>query len=306
MNLDELAVEHHWVNLPALRMHFVAAGEREAPLVVLLHGFPENWWSWRYQIAALARAGYRVVAPDLRGYGETDKRGPYDLDTIAQDVCQLIESQVGQRAVRIVGHDWGGVTAWHLAALCPSYCERVAVLNAPEMGVMRKALIKKLSVRQILKSWYIFFFQLPWLPEWLLTRNDAGAVVRMLRASSVSREHFSAEELRPFRDAIQRPGAAKAMVGWYRQAIRAGLVRAPKELAPLSMPSMLIWGMQDEALSFDDLVPGTLARAPGCKLEKIENAGHFVHAEVPDTVNPLLLAFLAKPIVSPNALEQGL
>lgn len=295
MKPADLVLEHHFVELRALRMHFVAAGERDAPLVVLLHGFPESWWSWRYQIAVLAEAGFRVIAPDLRGYGETGKHGPFDLDTIVQDVGQLIESQVGARAVRIVGHDWGGVTAWRLATLRPSACERVAVLNAPAIGAMREAMIQKLSLRQLKKSWYMFFFQLPWLPEWVLTRNDAGAVVRMLRGSSVSREHFSAQELRPFRDAIQRPGAAKAMVGWYRAAIREGLMRAPQKSPPLTMPSMLIWGMQDQALSFDDLVPGTLANAPGCRLEKIQTAGHFVHAEVPEIVNPLLLAFLSEP-----------
>lgn len=291
MKPADLKVMHHFVQLPSLRLHYVEAGQ--GPLVVLLHGFPESWWSWRYQFQALADAGFRVVAPDLRGYGETDKRGPFDLDTLAGDVCHLIES-LGEKHARIVGHDWGGGVAWHLAGHRPEFCERLVVLNCPHPARMNEALLSKPSWAQLKKSWYFFFFQLPWVPEWLLTRRDAGNLVRMLKASSVDRSHFSPEELRPFREAIQRPGAATAMVNWYRTAVRDGFRRLGKGPAspPITCPALLVWGMQDPALGFDELVPGTEKWAPKLELEEIQGCGHFVQSERPAEVNRALVRFL--------------
>jgi pimeloyl-ACP methyl ester carboxylesterase len=178
--------------------------------VVLLHGFPEMWWSWRHQIRPLVEAGFRVVAPDQRGYNDSDKHGPYDLDTLTDDICRLIDSFGAGPSARIVGHDWGGAVAWALAALCPEHVERVAVLNCPHPLAMRTGIFKP---RQTLKSWDIFFFQVPGLAEWLLTRDDAGNLERMLTINVVDRTNFTREELRPFVEAIQKPGAAKAMLG---------------------------------------------------------------------------------------------
>ena len=124
--LDDIAT-HHTADLGGLKMHWVEAGA--GPLVVLLHGFPEMWWSWRHQIRPLAEAGFRVVVPDQRGYNDTDKHGPYDLDTLAGDICRLIDHLGGGPRVRIVGHDWGGAVAWHLGATRAEHVERLAVLN---------------------------------------------------------------------------------------------------------------------------------------------------------------------------------
>ncbi len=291
MKPTDLAVTHHFVDLPRLRMHYVEVGQ--GPLVVLLHGFPENWWSWRYQLQPLADAGFRVIAPDLRGYGETDKHGPYDLDTLADDVCHLIES-LGERRAKIVGHDWGGGVAWHLASKRPEFCERLVVLNCPHPVVMRKKLLSAPSLSQLKKSWYFFFFLVPGVPEWLLTRKDAGNLVRTLKASSIDRHHCSPEELRPFRDGIQRPGAAKAMVDWYRTIVGHSLTH------PFSQPvydditaeTLLIWGMKDPALGFADLVPGTERYVPRLRVEQVPNCGHFVQSERPEHVNPALVKFL--------------
>lgn len=291
MKPTDLAVTHHFVDLPRLRMHYVEVGQ--GPLVVLLHGFPENWWSWRYQLQPLADAGFRVIAPDLRGYGETDKHGPYDLDTLADDVCHLIES-LGERRAKIVGHDWGGGVAWHLAAKRPEFCERLVVLNCPHPVVMRKKLLSAPSLSQLKKSWYFFFFLVPGVPEWLLTRKDAGNLVRTLKASSIDRHHCSPEELRPFRDGIQRPGAAKAMVDWYRTIVGHSLTH------PFSQPvydditaeTLLIWGMKDPALGYADLVPGTERYVPRLRVEQVPNCGHFVQSERPEHVNPALVKFL--------------
>jgi pimeloyl-ACP methyl ester carboxylesterase len=288
----ELAVTHHFVQLPKLRMHYVEAGA--GPLVVLLHGFPESWWSWRHQVRPLVDAGFRVIAPDLRGYGETEKQGPYDLDTIVGDVCALIES-LGEKQAKIVGHDWGGAVAWHLASFRAEFCERLVVMNCPHPVVMQRTLLgRKRSWAQLKKSWYFFFFVLPVIPEWALTKDDAALTRKTIASASVDRSHFTEEELRPFRDGIQRPGAASAMIGWYRTAVRDGFKQAfaPRKYPDIAVDTMLVWGMGDPALGFDDLVPGTDRFVPKLKVEQIANCGHFVQAERPDLVNPALISFL--------------
>jgi pimeloyl-ACP methyl ester carboxylesterase len=295
---SELKVMHHQVELPRLRMHYVEAGPATGPVVLLLHGFPETWWSWRHQLQPLADAGLRVIAPDLRGYGETDKQGPFDVDTLVADVCALIESLGGPRQVKVVGHDWGGALAWHLASTRPEFCERLAVLNCPHPVLLRQALVSRPKWAQIKRSWYMLFFQLPWLPEYLLTRHDAGNLVRMLRAAAIDRTNFGADELRPFRDAIQRPGAVHAMLGWYRAAMRAALVGRNTHSPLITATTLLLWGLGDTALGYDDVVPGTERFASRLTIETIEGCGHFVHAERPDRVNPLLLRFL---LASPSA-----
>lgn len=297
MKPAELAVTHHFVQLPSLRMHYVEAGA--GPLVVLLHGFPENWWSWRHQLQPLAQAGFRVIAPDLRGYGETDKQGPYDLDTIVGDVCHLIES-LGEKRAKIVGHDWGGAVAWHLASGRAEFCEQLVVMNCPHPVIMQQALLgKRLSFAQLKRSWYFFFFMLPFVPEWLLTKDDAKNTRKTIASASINRAHFSEGELRPFRDAIQRPGAASAMVGWYREAVFDGLKRvlSPKKYQDITADTLLVWGMKDPALGYDELVPGTEAFVTRLKIEQIPDCGHFVHAERPELVNPALTAFLLRSTV---------
>ncbi len=290
MTPDDLQVSHHFVQLGDLRMHYVERGA--GPLVVLLHGFPESWWSWRHIIPRLADAGFRVIAPDLRGYAETDKHGPYDLDTVTHDVCRLIESLGDGPRAHIIGHDWGGALAWHLASTRSSHCRSLAVLNCPHPAAIAQVALT--HFRQLKRSWYIFFFQVPGLPELWLTRNDAAEIVRVLRGNAIDKTNFSEEELRPLRDAIQKPGAAHAMLGWYRAAF-GGIVKRrgkPVEYPIIRAPSLLIWGLEDRALGFEDLVPPTQKYVEALRVEPIANCGHFVHAEQPDRVGALLIDFL--------------
>lgn len=299
MRPADLSVTHHSVQLPSLRLHYVEAGQ--GPLVILLHGFPESWWSWRYQLQPLAEAGFRVIAPDLRGYGETGKQGPYDLDTLVGDVCQLIESLGAEQRAIVIGHDWGGAVAWHLASTRPEFCERLVVLNCPHPVMMQRALLgRRPSLAQLKRSWYFFFFLLPIIPEWVLTRHDAANTRRTISSASVDRSHFTEEELRPFRDGIQRPGAASAMIGWYREAVRDGFKRAlsPRKYPQVLQPTLLVWGMEDPALGYEQVVPGTDALVPKLQVAQIPGTGHFVHAERPELVNPALLDFLRRPSAS--------
>ena len=169
---------HHQAIVNGVRLHYVEAGE--GPLVVLLHGFPEFWYAWRDQIPALAAAGYRVVAPDMRGYNLSEKPPgvtSYRLEHLTADVAALIR-QLGAERATVVGHDWGGAVAWQLPVFHPEVVERLAVLNAPHPG----ALLRELrTLEQLRRSWYIAFFQLPWLPELALRAGDAALLRRMLR-----------------------------------------------------------------------------------------------------------------------------
>ena len=281
-------ITHHFVDLPNLRMHYVEAGA--GPTVVLLHGFPEMWWSWRHQIQPLAEAGFRVVVPDQRGYNDTDKQGPYDLDTLAGDVCHLVESLGAGKTARIVGHDWGGAVAWHLAATRPEVCERVAVLNCPHPAIMRTRIFRP---RQLVRSWYVFMFQVPGLAERLLTADHGGGVIRALKGNVIDRTNFSDEELKPYREAILKPGAAKAMLGWYR-AMGPSMIKSIRQPLPkIGADALLLWGMKDTALGYEDLVPGTERWAPKVKIVPIENSGHFVQSEAPAPVNKALIDFLS-------------
>jgi pimeloyl-ACP methyl ester carboxylesterase len=297
---EELDVRHQYVAANGLRMHYVEAGR--GPTVVLLHGFPEMWWSWRYQIPALVAAGFRVVAPDLRGYNETDARGPYDLDTLRDDVVALLDATGGEGAkgaevapVAIVGHDWGGVLAWHLAHTRQDRCSKLVVMNAPHPAVFRRVLFGG-NVRQIRRSWYIFFFQLPLLPERVLTRRRGETVIRSLRGMAVDKTNFGREELEPFVQAVEKPGRASAMIGWYRAAFRAGFRgdRSGPRYGQITIPTLLLWGMADTALGHADVVPGTDRYVPGLEIQTLERCGHFIQQEAPHEVNPRLVEFLSR------------
>jgi pimeloyl-ACP methyl ester carboxylesterase len=294
-NPDSLGVRHAFADVNGLRMHYVEKGE--GPLVVLLHGFPEMWWSWRYQIPALVDAGYRVVAPDLRGYSETEAKGPYDVDTLRDDVVGLLDHLGAEKAI-LVAHDWGGGVAWHLASTRQSRCSKLVVMNCPHPVVFTRALFSKPS--QLLKSWYMFFFQIPFLPEMILTRHGGTWAARALRGMAIDKTNFGSEELAPFAAAIVKPGRASAMVGWYRAAIRAGLRsgrQGPKALGryeTIVIPTLLLWGLGDTALGYEDVVPGTERYVPGIEVQTIDDCGHFVQQEKPAEVNRRLIEFLKR------------
>ncbi len=291
MRPSDLEVTHRFAECNGIRMHYVEKGS--GPLVVLLHGFPENWWSWRYQIDPLVRAGFRVVAPDQRGYNDTDARPPYDIDTLAEDIRALILA-LGETRATLISHDWGGAVAWRFAALHPDVCERLIVMNCPHPAVMLRALTQRIS--QLRRSWYMFFFQLPWLPERTLTRHGARNVARTLRANALDRGRFGDEEIQPFIDGILKPGRASAMIGWYRAAVRDGLrhLGAPVLYPRVRCPTLLIWALEDTALGYDDLVPQTARHVDELEIHAIERCGHFVQQEQPDEVNAAVLDWLAR------------
>jgi epoxide hydrolase 4 len=280
----------------------LADGPPGGPLVLLLHGFPELSRSWRHQLPALAAAGYRAVAPDLRGYGRTGKDGPYDLGTLSRDVRDLVRALGRERAV-VVGHDWGGAVAWATAVLEPRVVERLVVLDCPHPGVMAEEL--RGNLRQMMRSWYMLLFQIPWLPEWILTRRGGDAVGRSLRGGSHVRAAWPREETAHYQRAMLEPGAARGALGYYRAIFRhPGSLRREGRAHPIAVPTLIVWGARDRFLGQETIAPERMAPylAPGNRAEVvlIEDAGHFVQSEAPDRVNEVLLRWLGRP--SPSRL----
>jgi pimeloyl-ACP methyl ester carboxylesterase len=280
---------HESIAANGIRLHYVTAGE--GPLVLLLHGFPQFWYAWRRQIPALATR-FRVVAPDMRGYGDSDKPAKisdYRIDTLAADVAGLVRA-LGETKARVVGHDWGGGVAWATALGHPDVVEKLAVLNCPHPKPFAKAI--RSNPRQLLRSWYMFFFQIPRLPEWLALRNDAAMVGPMFRRSTARQETFSDEDLEQFRRAVQKPGAASGMVNYYRAAMRNRGVMDTLAERKISCPTLLIWAEDDVALR-KELTYGMEPLFAGpFRVHYVPSCSHWVNEEEPELVNRLLLDFL--------------
>lgn len=275
-----------YFDLPGLRMHAVVAGPMDGPLLLLLHGFPECWLSWRHLIGPLAQAGYRVVAPDQRGYNLTDKTPPYDLGTLTADIVNLIQA-CGQDSACVAGHDWGAAVAWALAGASPERVTRLAILNVPHPAPIARAL-RGGSLRQMFKSWYIFFFQIPWFPEWVLSRSRFAVMRRMMIASSRPGT-FTSEVLDYYREAWARPGALSAMVGWYRALMRTALQTGGAAFnRRITMPTVILWGERDVALRVE-LAEQSLAWLDHGKLIRFPLATHWVHEDFPLEITQHLL-----------------
>jgi epoxide hydrolase 4 len=280
--------EHCEIITNGIHMHYVTQGEGE--LVVLLHGFPEFWYSWRHQIPVLAEQGYRVVAPDLRGYNETEKpeRG-YDVPTLLRDIVGLIAGLGEERAV-VVGHDWGGALAWQFAMDYPQMTTQLIILNAPHPGIFQRDLF---HFRQLLRSWYIFAFQLPWLPEYWLLRNNANEIGRMLRTAAFQKDAFPRSETVKYQQAMSKPGATKAALSYYRQAFRRISHIYRRKNLQITVPTLVIWGEHDIALDIT-LLDGLEYWVPDLHIKRISDSGHWVQQEQPAKVNQYMLEFLSR------------
>ena len=281
---EEAGWTHHEAVVNDVRLHWVEAGS--GPPVLLLHGFPEHWWGWRRQIQPLADAGFRVIAPDLRGYNLSAKpRGvsAYRMEKLVGDVEGLIRHAGAERA-HLVGHDWGGVVAWYAAMHAPRRVDRLAVLNAPHPRAFRREIR---TPGQMLRSWYAAFFQLPVLPEAAFRANGFALIECILRADSVRPGAFTDQDVARYREAAARPGAITAMIHYYRAAAR----RRGLPTRVVERPTLLVWGERDRALS-PRLTEGLEEWVPDLRIERIPEASHWVAAEFPDRVNALLIAFL--------------
>lgn len=273
----------------AIELHAVASGPQDGPVVVLLHGFPEFWYSWHKQIEPLATAGFRVIVPDQRGYNLSSKpRGvaSYSLPKLVADVIALAD-QLGQQNIFLAGHDWGAMVAWSAAILHPERIAKLAVLNVPHPSVMRRYLMTQL--RQLLRSWYMFFFQLPWLPELVFSAFNFRIGTRSLVSSSRAGT-FTQEDLDQYRAAWSQPGALTAMINWYR-----ALLRAPARFSnpTVTAPTRIIWGERDRFL-LAEMAHDSLKYCANVELFTIADATHWVQHEEPARVSELLIEFFQK------------
>lgn len=284
-----MSLRHRTIATNSIRLHAVEAGPEDGPLLIFLHGFPELWYGWRQQIAPFAGAGFRVLAPDQRGYNTSDKpKGvrAYGRDSLARDVLGLID-EAGREKAYVVGHDWGGAVAWWLGMKHPDRIERLAILNCPHPGVMKRHLRE--NPAQLKRSWYMFFFQLPRLPERALRKDGYENLVKALRRTS-RRGTFTDEDILVYRDAWAQPGALTAMVHWYRAGLR---VRASPPPSPrVTVPTLLVWGAKDRALG-EELAQPSLDLCDHGRLARIEEATHWLQHEEPGRVNALVGDFFS-------------
>lgn len=266
------------------------AGEGDR-LALCLHGFPESRFSWRAQMPVLAGLGYRVWAPDLRGYGETEPK-PQDVDSyrmerLLEDVAALIDA-AGAREVMLVAHDWGAAVALTLAARKVRPLTRLVIMNVPHPAVFAQVLRR--SPKQMLRSWYMAFFQIPGLPERMLLANDARAIRRAFSGMAKDKARFPEAVLDRYAADAQRPGAMTGMINWYRAAARhPDFMREP--WAKIEIPTLVIWGEADAALGLETL-EGTEAYVADLRIERLPGVSHWVQQEAPEAVNRLLVDWL--------------
>ena len=269
-----------------VELYTIEAGPDDGPLVICLHGFPEFSYGWRHQIGPLVAAGFRVVLPDGRGYGRSGKPegvDAYRLSRLGGDVVALAHA-CGHDRFHLVGHDWGGIVAWWVAAKHPDRVDRLAVINAPHPDVLWPYIRRHPG--QLLRSWYVALFQVPGLPERLLAARDFAALRRILRGTSRPGT-FSDDDLDLYRSAWSEPGALAGMLNWYRALIR----KPGKPVGPVECPTRILWGERDPALS-PGLADESLKLCRDGDIVWFENATHWLPHEEPEAVAADLVRFL--------------
>jgi pimeloyl-ACP methyl ester carboxylesterase len=287
--MDPLTYEIMTVNGIELEVAIANRGG-ERGLALLVHGFPELAFSWRFQMPMLAAAGYEVWAPNTRGYrgsAKPSKVGDYAIDELLADLGALIDLS-GRSKVTLIGHDWGAAQAWMFAIRKVRPLERLVIMNVPHPACMQRELRK---FRQLRKSWYIFFFQIPKLPEWVLTRKEAKGIGDAFTRSAVDASRFPPRVVDEYRHAALREGAMTAMLNYYRAAVRGARKSRREELPVIDTPTLMIWGEEDVALS-KETTEGTGDHVEHLTLRFLPGVSHWVQQEAPETVNAMLGAWL--------------
>jgi len=282
-------LEYRDVNANGLRFRVAEAGSGDR-LALCLHGFPEAAFSWRHQLPVLAELGYRAWAPDQRGYGGSDRPpavSDYAMEHLAADVVGLIDES-GAREVVLIGHDWGAGVAWHVAIHRMAPLDRLVIMNAPHPACFVRELR---TLSQLRRSWYMLFFQVPRLPEWVLGRNDAALIGKAFRDSAVHPELFDDDVLEVYRHNAAEPGALTAMLNWYRAALRWAWRSRDEAFPVIETPTLMVWGEQDTALG-KETTRGTGDYVTDLTIRYLPDASHWVQQDQPEVVNAMLAAFL--------------
>lgn len=279
-------VAAHTIDRSGMRLHCMSAGRPDDAMVLFLHGFPTRWSTWRQPMRALADAGFFAVAPDLRGYGESDKPAhvsAYSLARLIEDVAAIVHG-FGRKQVCLVGHDIGGGLAWGTAMVRPDLVSRLAILNSVHpIGFERE--IRKWS--QLKKSWYVFFFLVPGIPEWFLSRRD----YRFLRRS-LADDGLSPETIDDLLEGVRPPRALHAAIDYYRASFSDG-VRRRLPRAKVDLPTLVVWGDKEQHLNAA-LAQPPADWVPDVRVVHIPEASHWVHHDAPDQVAALLVEHFAQ------------
>ncbi len=284
-----MTLQSNFLQLHEGKIHYMSAGDVDNETIIFLHGFPEFWYAWRKQVSYFSDK-YHVVAPDLRGYNKSLKPKRvknYKIDLIAKDVIAIIED-LGKEKVILAGHDWGAAIAWHIALLYGERLSKVVVLNVPHPFVFRRTLMTNL--KQLSKSWYIFFFQIPFLPTWYLGRNNFSRCAKMLVESS-QEGSFTEADLEQYKVAWANGNSMNCMVMWYKAMMRYPMQMDQYKQKKVNIPIKIIWGKNDIAL-VPKMAEESLAYCKQGKLTYLEEATHWVQHDEPEKVNQLIEEFI--------------
>lgn len=292
-------IRHGYATVNGVRLHYAESGSGDK-LVILLHGFPEFWYSWRKQLAALSDS-FHVVAPDMRGYNLSEKPPrveDYKIHLLVNDVIGLID-HFGAKQAAVVGHDWGAGVAWAVAQKHPERVSKLAVLQVPPAAAWRA----NMTVKQLLRSWYMFFFQIPRLPEWVISRQGFRAIERSFEDKVTRKNSFTVEDVERYKEAARQPGALTGAINYYRANVfdrffpKRGHDSERKD-GRVRVPTLFIYGEQDFAI-----IPATV-RGVEKYLDayyrevRIPDSGHWVQNEAAEEVNAALLEFLKLEITA--------
>lgn len=286
MTVLEGTWQHESIISNGIKLHYVTQGE--GSLMLMLHGFPEFWYSWRHQIPEFAK-DYKVVALDLRGYNDSDKPQAslaYTMSEFVKDVEGVIKGLGYDRCI-LVGHDWGGAIAWNFAYAHPEMVERLIVMNIPHPAKFAQGLR---TPQQLMRSWYAFFFQLPGLPEFLIQLSDYQMIETAFKSMAVDKSTFSQTDIEAYKDAAAKRGALTAMINYYRNAFDTF---GQGEWSLLDVPTLMIWAEKDTALG-KELTYGTEEYVRNFQIRYIPNCSHWVQQERPELVNQYIREFLAQ------------
>lgn len=285
MPILEETWQHEYIVSNGIKLHYVTQGE--GPLMLMLHGFPEFWYSWRHQIPEFA-TDYKVVALDLRGYNDSEKpqaQSAYVMSEFIKDIKGVIEG-LGYDSCVLVAHDWGGAIAWQFAHTHPEMLEKLIVMNIPHPAKFFQGLS---TLQQLRRSWYIFFFQLPVLPELWLQAFDYQKIGDIFTNMAIDKNAFTPEDIKAYKDAAAKRGALTAMLNYYRNILGK---RQQQKWSLLNVPTLMIWGEEDTALG-KELTYGTSELVRNCQIKYIPNCSHWVQQEQPELVNQYMQEFLA-------------
>ena len=280
-------LRERYIETNGIKLHVMESGPADGPMVLFLHGFPEFWYAWRNQIDYFADKGYLVVIPDQRGYNLSDKPkgiASYKIDELAKDMVGIIDFYKRDQ-IFLVGHDWGAAVSWWLALKYPERIKRLVIMNVPHPLVMAKHMFG--NQKQMEKSWYIFYFQIPGAVERFAAANNYQWPVNLLVETSRPGT-FTPEALEKYREAFMQPEAFTSMVNWYRAAIQARSV--PPADFKIKMPILVLWGVNDVAI-IPEQADESMAFCENGRLVKFETCSHWIEHEEAATINPMIADF---------------